>query len=498
MRSVSYNSSNPFGLSQPGFMAASAPASGNSEPVPAAQSAPAGSPLKKATASKLDTPVSSPQPAPAKPVGDQFAKNATGEQSSETGKSSVAANPAAQAATSPESAPKTLPAEPATSFFPAALTGAVHTSAPGVEQNPAHASASWLWGAPKVAPTESNPAIVEPAVFKLATPASSSSAGDKVLPEKTLATKVTAPTTAVAPAPKLNKAHVTPENSDEAANDSSRLVAMYKMGFAVIGAGFVNTVLLGSPLAVSVGLALAFAGAQSLIALKICKEDTPVSKKLLAWSRKITHSKEDSKLSSKEKAMAPVWGTVSAALAVAEVGVNLFAMKNLHRVPWLKNLAGQSQPLQTRVNAVLAQLKAPNLSLFQKAGLHTKHSALESARILGDKATTVGNHLFVQGANATEHAKTASFVGTRQALGKLVTSEPYRYTRAFGWAAVSAFIGGYAQSLIAARVHERLELDNPFLKLQFPELSIKELKKLERQLPQALQSNPQPATAAQA
>ena len=104
--------------------------------------------------------------------------------------------------------------------------------------------------------------------------------------------------------------------------NASRWVTAYKLGFSLLVAGAANAFLFGVPLWWAAGLSALVASAQSAIALKIHREDTPFSKKVVAITRKMMQRQQDKTPAGKEWSMVPVWGVACGAMALFEAGFN--------------------------------------------------------------------------------------------------------------------------------------------------------------------------------
>lgn len=109
----------------------------------------------------------------------------------------------------------------------------------------------------------------------------------------------------------------------EEPRDTSKTLGTFKIAYSVV-AGFINSYLFGTPVWVAAGLSAIFAGSQTLLSEKIEREDTKLGKDLMNLSRKATHTEQDKSPGARERALAPVWGIIAAALALIESGFNDF------------------------------------------------------------------------------------------------------------------------------------------------------------------------------
>ncbi len=104
--------------------------------------------------------------------------------------------------------------------------------------------------------------------------------------------------------------------------NASRWVTAYKLGFSLLVAGAANAFLFGVPLWWAAGLSAVVASAQSAIALKVHREDTPFSRKMVSMTRKMMRRDQDQTPAGKEWSMVPVWGAACGAMALVEAGFN--------------------------------------------------------------------------------------------------------------------------------------------------------------------------------
>lgn len=103
---------------------------------------------------------------------------------------------------------------------------------------------------------------------------------------------------------------------------ASKWVSAFKIGFSLLVAGSINAFLFGVPLWVAGTLSAGIASMQSMLALKIHKEDTEFSKNVVSTTRKWMGRTQDYTPSGKEWSMVPVWGGICGMLALVEATVN--------------------------------------------------------------------------------------------------------------------------------------------------------------------------------
>lgn len=104
--------------------------------------------------------------------------------------------------------------------------------------------------------------------------------------------------------------------------NGSKLIGAFKITSALVVTGAVNAFFFGVPIYISSGIAAAVAGAQALAALKIHKEDTPFTQKLMAFTRKLMGREKDLTPAGKEWSMVPVWAGICGAFGLSEAFLN--------------------------------------------------------------------------------------------------------------------------------------------------------------------------------
>lgn len=103
---------------------------------------------------------------------------------------------------------------------------------------------------------------------------------------------------------------------------ASKWVGAFKITFSLLVAGGINAFLFGVPIWVAAGVSALVSSAQSLIALKIHREDTDFSRKVVSGTRWMMGRKKDYTPSGKEWSMVPVWGVACGLMALVESMVN--------------------------------------------------------------------------------------------------------------------------------------------------------------------------------
>jgi hypothetical protein len=103
---------------------------------------------------------------------------------------------------------------------------------------------------------------------------------------------------------------------------ASKWVGAFKVTFSLLVAGGINAFLFGIPVWVAAGVSALVSSAQSIIALKIHREDTEFSRKVVSGSRWLMGRKQDYTPSGKEWSMVPVWGAACGLMALVESMVN--------------------------------------------------------------------------------------------------------------------------------------------------------------------------------
>lgn len=197
------------------------------------------------------------------------------------------------------------------------------------------------------------------------------------------------------------------------------MVGLFKILGGVLSAGATATLFFGTPLWVATGVALGFAAIQSVLAVKICKGDTPMSRKILSISRKIMGERPDG---DKERAIAPVWGGVTAALGLAETFINWMFKRD--KVPPAEILARLEKAAET-------PSKTQWFNRIQLGGFRLKELA------------------FKRGMETPFYKRLLE----RGVIGFM---ERYKTPLVFAFAGISGMIGGYLQALLAVKLEKTL------------------------------------------
>lgn len=127
----------------------------------------------------------------------------------------------------------------------------------------------------------------------------------------------------------------------------SRVVTAFKIGSSILIWATVANLFLGTPFVSAAAVSVAFALAQSWLSHKICKADNPVSRGLMAFSRKLMGVPEDSPY--RERARVPIWALTAGVLSAAETAINIVLGRNhggTDVVAILKAKAAQAGGLQ--------------------------------------------------------------------------------------------------------------------------------------------------------
>ncbi len=134
-----------------------------------------------------------------------------------------------------------------------------------------------------------------------------------------------------------------PEDGDS----TSGVVTAFKIGSSILIWATVANLFLGTPFITAAAVSVAFAMAQSWLSHKICKADNPISRGLMAISRKLMGVPEDSPY--RERARVPIWALTAGVLSAAETAINIVLGRNhggTDIVAVLKAKAGQAGLLQ--------------------------------------------------------------------------------------------------------------------------------------------------------
>lgn len=219
------------------------------------------------------------------------------------------------------------------------------------------------------------------------------------------------------------------------ATDSSKLVMLYKFGFAFIsgiGQGFI----FGSPLKVSVGLAVAGAAFQSLVAMKISKQDMRLSRAILRGSEKMTARKKSTDpQKDKERSLAFLWGGLSASVAFTESLINAISGSTKAKAN-----------LQDRLKALSG--KVAGTTGWHQTYMNLQISAIDAILTLKGHATNLGKHL--EGALGSVGIQVGS--SSEKALLPRAWGLIQKYHKPLGVIGITmgSFICAYTQSMIAS------------------------------------------------
>lgn len=222
--------------------------------------------------------------------------------------------------------------------------------------------------------------------------------------------------------------------------NASRWVTAYKLGFSLCVAGAANAFLFGVPLWWAGGLSAIVAGAQSAIALKVHKEDTDFSKKLVKSTRKMMHRENDKTPAGKEWSMVPIWGMACGSMGLLEAGFNhLYSLRN----PQSKD----ANPMADRLKAIEANIDKDGLLKplykLQKSGMEF------TQRVTTRLSENVPHHL----GRVQPRLKVMYEWGLNKLTNNVKGNPKAGYVLGF----IMAGIGGIAQTSIAAKIQERID-----------------------------------------
>lgn len=224
--------------------------------------------------------------------------------------------------------------------------------------------------------------------------------------------------------------------------ETSKTVGTFKIGYSLI-AGFINSYLFGTPVWVAGGLSALFAGTQALMAMKIEREDTETAKKVLHLSRKITRTEHDKSAGAKERAMAPVWGSIAAGLALIESGFN--DIYERYNSKPQKTIVQIIQDVETQIRNASSWMKP--LHKFQLNGLKFRQE-------LENGVPRQGMPLFKQWLAKAWNYSSRHIKGNKPL--------------AYACSAISSFIGGFIQIHMAAQLQDGIEKHKFWSKRQGP------------------------------
>jgi hypothetical protein len=197
------------------------------------------------------------------------------------------------------------------------------------------------------------------------------------------------------------------------------------------------------PLWIAGGLSAGIASTQSMLALKIHKEDTEFAKKVVGFTRGVMGRTHDYTPSGKEWSMVPVWGGVCGLLALVEATLNhgyrsLFTQEM--DKPLLKVLKERINVLEPLVDSTS---KLRSIYKLQLRGVTKTHQILE---LLLEKIK--------QFSGSTGWKK---IVGQKlEALWQQGRSMRVLYPLAF----FTAIIGGVFQTSVAAYMQGKIDQQN--------------------------------------
>lgn len=236
-----------------------------------------------------------------------------------------------------------------------------------------------------------------------------------------------------------------PEPNQSQHGNASKLVGIFKVTFSLLVTGGINAFLFGVPLPVAAGASALVAASQSAVALKIHREDHPLSRKLVAFTRRLTGKTDDKTPSGKEWAMVPIWGAVCGFFGLAESVVN-HAVKSIREKNGIK-----PKDFDTRLKAIEEDLGKPNCRLRR-------------IKELQRDSMNLGKTAFAKLSEFLEKwAKKESLIGKPGQLANWAFNQfksaggGRKMGLAYTWGFVITTIGGMAQTSLAALLQQRID-----------------------------------------
>lgn len=225
--------------------------------------------------------------------------------------------------------------------------------------------------------------------------------------------------------------------------NASKWVSAFKLSFSLLLAGGVNAFLFGVPLPVAVGLSTAVSASQSALALKIHREDTDFSRKLVKISRHLVGKDKDTSPSAKEWSMVPIWGGVCGLLVLGEACLN-----DLYRTCFKK---GKSDSLIQRAEKLQIESVNQKHSSIIRWLYSTQHQAVSSFIKLMDRMFAAVDQSALKGfkqffSGQWNHIK--HYQGGQKRLWS------------YGFAVSAAIFGGLFQTSLAALLQEKMDRRN--------------------------------------
>ncbi len=229
--------------------------------------------------------------------------------------------------------------------------------------------------------------------------------------------------------------------------NGSKLIGAFKITSALVVTGAVNAFFFGVPIYVSSGIAAAVAGAQAFAALKIHKEDTPFTQKLMTFTRKVMGRENDLTPAGKEWSMVPVWAGICGAFGLSEAFLNHV---------FKESTGYQKKSFEARKKAILDEMQHSRFGL-KKA-------------ILGKQLKGMA---FVESSRQGLIDKFSHWAKQEGGLGKVLTRMSHflkrfnkggaarpNYPLIYLWSLGMASFAGATQTAIAALMQQKIDRAN--------------------------------------
>ncbi|WP_303673802.1 hypothetical protein [Vampirovibrio chlorellavorus] len=233
--------------------------------------------------------------------------------------------------------------------------------------------------------------------------------------------------------------------------NGSKLIGAFKITSALVVTGAVNAFFFGVPIYISSGIAAAVAGAQALAALKIHKEDTPFTQKLMGFTRKLMGRETDLTPAGKEWSMVPVWAGICGAFGLSEAFLNHM---------FKESTGYQKKTFEDRKKSILNEIERSRFGLKKVVlGQQLKGMSLvESCRRgLSSKFSQWATQ---EGATGLLVNRLKQFLGRFNRGGAARPNYPLIYL----WSLGMASFAGAAQTVVAALMQQKIDRANGMAK----------------------------------
>ncbi|WP_373531287.1 hypothetical protein [Vampirovibrio sp.] len=240
-------------------------------------------------------------------------------------------------------------------------------------------------------------------------------------------------------------ARMSPAQAEPAKGNSwfnaSTLIGAFKVTSALIITGGINAFFFGVPIYIASGLSAVVAGSQSLAALKIHKEDSEFTRKVVRFSRKLMGRQNDPTPAGKEWSMVPVWAAICGSFGLSEaMGNHIYKRFTGHTE---KNFDARMEDLKKTLgsdNGWLNVLKP--IQEVQQKGMQFVKSTKKRATTLFEKWATQGGVRKMP----------------QQALQYVMKSSGGRnMPLAYLWSFGMASFGGAMQTVLAALMQQKVD-----------------------------------------